>query len=114
MSRFADLMNNVGLPALFRVFGDPAVHINADGDENPVTVYLRAELAAVGQYGERMESRMTLGVAKSVGAAVGDVFEAPTAPTEDDADPDPTRWRAAQLLADDGYLQTFAVERLPA
>jgi hypothetical protein len=114
MSRFADLMNAVGLPAIFRVFGDAAVHINAAAAETPTPVYLRAELAAVGQYGERMESRMTLGVAKAVGAIVGDVFEVPNAPTEDDADPDPTRWRAAQLLADDGYLQTFAVERLPA
>jgi hypothetical protein len=114
MSRFADLMNNVGLPAIFRVFGDAGVHVNAEDDETPTRVYLRAELAAVGQYGERMESRMTLGVAKTLGAAVGDVFEVPNPPTEDDADPDPTRWRAAQLLTDDGYLQTFAVERLPA
>lgn len=109
MSRFAEIMNGVALPALFRMFGDLATHRNAAADETSTRVMLRNELAPVGQYGERMEPRMTLGVAKTVGALVGDTFELPNLPTEDDPDPDPTVWRAVQLLADDGYLQTFAV-----
>ena len=70
---------------------------------------LQTELAPVGEYGERMEQRMTLELAKSHVAAIGDTFSVENDPTEDDPAPDPTVWQATQLLADDGYLQRFAV-----
>ena len=91
-------MTASAIPALEPVFGVAATHVAADGGEAAVTVMPQTELAAVGEYGERMEERMTLELAKSHGAAVGDVFTV-----------DGTDWQTTQLLADDGYLQRFAV-----
>ena len=77
--------------------------VAAGATTSGITVMLQTELAAVGEYGERMEERMTLELAKSHGAAVGDVFTV-----------DGTDWQTTQLLADDGYLQRFAVLEVPA
>ena len=91
-------MTASAIPALETVFGVAATHVAADGGEAAVTVMPQTELAAVGEYGERMEERMTLELAKSHGAAVGDTFELDG----------PLVWIATQLLADDGYLRKFA------
>lgn len=108
-SLFDEIMTASAIPALETVFGVAALHTNADQDEAEVTVMLQPELVAVGEYGERMESRMTLEIAKSRRAAIGDTFAVANDPTADDPNPDPTVWRAVQILADDGYLQRFAV-----
>jgi hypothetical protein len=108
-SLFDGIMRDAAVPALETVFGIAATRIDADDEETALTVMLQTELAPVGEYGERMESRMTLELAKIHGAAVGDKFAVAVDPSEDDPDPDPTLWRAVQLLADDGYLQKFAV-----
>lgn len=63
-----------------------------------VTVLQGMELLATGELGERMEERRTLELAASHQAAVGDTFVV-----------DCTTWQATQLVADDGYLQRFAV-----
>jgi hypothetical protein len=91
------------------VFGIAATHTNSDGDETAVTVMLQMELAPTGEFGERMEERMTLELAKSHGAAIGDTFSIENDATTDDTSPDPTVWQATQLLTDDGYLRKFAV-----
>ena len=108
-SLFDGIMAESLIPALETVFGIPATFFSADDDEVPVTVMLGEELAPVGDYGERMELRMTLELAKSHGARVGDGFAIAVDPIEDDPDPDPILWRAVQILTDDGYLQKFAV-----
>lgn len=108
-SLFDSIMTESAIPALETVFGVAALHVNADQDEAEVTVMRQTELAPVGEYGERMEERMTLELAKSYGAQVGDTFAIAVDPDEDDPDPDPIVWQATQLLADDGYLQKFAV-----
>lgn len=113
-SLFDSIMTASAIPALETVFGVAALHTDAEQDEREVTVMLQAELMAVGEYGERMESRMTLELAKSHAAAINDTFAIANDPTDDDPEPDPTVWQATQLLADDGYLQRFAVLEVPA
>jgi len=113
-SLFDAIMAESTIPALETVFGIPATHTNADGDETALTVMLQMELAPTGDFGERMEERKTLELAKSHGAAIGDTFSIENAATDDDPLPDPTVWRATQLMADDGYLQKFAVIETPA
>lgn len=113
-SLFDSIMTDSAIPALETVFGVAALHTDAELDEHEVTVMLQTELAPVGEYGERMESRMTLEIAKSRAAAIGDTFAVANDPTEDDPEPDPTVWQTTQLLADDGYLQRFAVLEVPA
>lgn len=108
-SAFDTLMTDVAVPALEAVFGVAAVHTNADDDEFDVTAMLGHELMAVGEYGECMEFRTTIEVVKSAGIAIGDTLTIENDPTEDEPDPDPTIWQTTQLIADDGYLQKFAV-----
>ena len=106
-STFDDLMTDVAIPALQSVFGIAATHTDGNGTETAVTIMLTTELAPVGEYGERMESRSTLEVPVSYGAVVGDTF------TVTDGDTD-TVWQAVQLLRDDGLLRTFAVRDVSA
>lgn len=113
-SLFDAIMTESAIPALEEVFGIAATHTNAEGDESAVTVLRQTELAPVGEFGERMEERTTLELAKRHAAAIGDTFSIENDPTDDDPDPDPTVWQATQLLADDGYLQKFAVIEIPA
>jgi hypothetical protein len=108
-SLFDGIMAESLIPALETVFGIPATHTDAEGDEVAVTVMLGRELSPVGEYGERMEMRETLEIAANSGAVVGQTFAVAVAPTEDDPDPDDAIYTATQLLADDGYLRKFAV-----
>ena len=75
--------------------------ISAGAATSGVTVMMQMELMAVGEFGERMEERMTLELAKSRGAAIGDIFTVDT-----------VNWQTTQLLADDDYLQKFAVIKI--
>ena len=108
-SLFDSIMTESAIPAIETVFGIAAMHTNSDGDEVAVTVMLQMELAPTGEFGERMEERMTLELAKSHGAAIGNTFSIENDATTDDPSPDPTIWQTTQLLTDDGYLQKFAV-----
>lgn len=72
--------------------------INAGVSTSGITVMMQMELIATGEFGERMEERQTLELAKSHGAHVGDTFVIDT-----------KTYEAAQLLTDDDYLQKFAV-----
>lgn len=108
-SAFDTLMTDVAVPALEAVFGVAAVHTNADDEEAAVTVMLGYDLMPVGDYGECMEFRTTIEVAKSANIAIGDTLTIENNPTDEDPDPDPTIWQTTQLMADDGYLQKFAV-----
>lgn len=108
-SAFDTLMANVAIPALEAVFGIAAVHTNSNDDELDLTVMLGNELMAVGEYGECMEFRTVIEVAKSAGIAIGDTLTIENDPTDSEPDPDPTIWKTTQLMADDGYLQKFAV-----
>ena len=108
-SLFDTIMTDSAIPAIETVFGVAAIHTNSDGDEVAVTVMPQMELAPTGEFGERMEERMTLELAKSHGAAIGDTFSIENDATTDDPSPDPTIWQTTQLLTDDGYLQKFAV-----
>jgi hypothetical protein len=103
------IMRQTAIPALLTQFGIPATHVNRDGDETVVTVILGTELAAVGDYGERMEPRTTLQLPTTSGAQVGDQFHIAGDVTDDDPFPDDGVWSAVQLIADDGYFRTFAV-----
>lgn len=63
-----------------------------------IIVMMQMELIAIGEFGERMEERQTVELAKSHGANVGDTFII-----------DEKTYEATQLLNDDNYLQKFAV-----
>ena len=109
VSVFDTLMLEVAMPALEAVFGIAALHTNSDHDEFSVTVMRGTELMPVGEYGECMEQRTTLEIVKSAGVTIGDTLTIENDPTDVDPDPDPTTWKITQLIADDGYLQKFAV-----
>ncbi len=108
-SLFDVIMRDSGIPAFQAVFGIPALHTNADGDEVPVTVLFSQQIVPVGEFGERAELQMTLDIPVSSGARVGQTFAVAGTVTDDDPYPDDVVWTATQLLADDGYFRTFAV-----
>ena len=101
-SVFDTIMTQTGVPALLRAFGIPATHTDAALTETAVTIILKTQAVAVDEFGERMKPQTTVQITASSGAVVGDTFTVAD-------DPDPTVWTAVQLLADDGYLRTFAV-----
>lgn len=109
VSVFDEAMRDVGIPILSDVFGVPALHTNADGDEVAVTVIFSQQVVPVGEFGERAESQMTLDIPSSSGARVGQTFAVSGDVTDDDPYPDDVVWTATQLLNDDGYFRTFAV-----
>ena len=111
MSTFADLMTGVAVPALEDVFGDPMTHTNDEGDEVTVTGILETSYGPVGEFGERMEARTTISVAKSAAVAVGDTLHYAGEVTDDDPYPDDVVWTTAQIMEDDGYLVRFAVRQ---
>ena len=108
-SFFDTIMRDTAIPALENVFGISATHTNSYGDEIAVTIILQSELVPTGEFGERMEMRYTIELDKALAASIGDTFSVENDPTDEDANPDPTIWKTTQLLADDGYLQKFAV-----
>lgn len=108
-SLFDGIMRDAAIPALESVFGIAAIHANAEGDDVAVTILLGRELAAVGEYGERMEMRETLEISAESGAVVGQTFTVAGDVTTDDPFPDDVVYTATQLLADDGYMRKFAV-----
>ena len=108
-SVFDAVMRDVGIPVFEEVFGVPATHTNADGDEVTITAILETELAPVGEYGERMEPRWTAEVAKSAGVQVGDTLAHAGTATDDDPYPDDVVWTTTQVISDDGYTVKFAV-----
>ena len=97
------------LPAFFAQFGTAATHTNRDDDEASVTVILTRQIEPFGDYGERAEPRTLIDCATSDGASVGDTWAITIAPATN-----PTRWRADQLLSDDGILQRYAVREVTA
>jgi len=111
MSTFADLMTGVAVPALEDVFGDPMTHTNDEGDEVTVTGILETSYAPVGDFGERLEPRTTISVAKSAAVVVGDTLSYAGTVTDDDPYPDDVVWTMAQIIEDDGYLVRFAVRQ---
>lgn len=108
-SRFNSIMQSTGIPVLLRTFGIAATHTNADGDEVAVTVILRQQTVAVGEYGERAELQWTLQLPSASNARVGQTFSIENDATDDDPYPDPTVWITTQLIDDDGLLRRFAV-----
>lgn len=82
-------------------FGRPVTHTNADDDEAVIQAVIEQETAPVGDYGERMESRMTATINKASGATVGDTLTV--------AADDPTVWKLSQLIDDDGFVQRYAL-----
>lgn len=108
-SLFDDVMRDTGIPIISEVFGVPALHTNADGDEVPVTVLFGQQIVPVGEFGERAELQRTLDIPVASEARVGQTFAVAGDVTEDDPYPDDVVWTATQLLNDDGYFRTFAV-----
>lgn len=105
MSQFADLMTQTGLPLLRKVFGDDAIYTPATtppAQPAPVTTWalLTQGSAFVGQYGERMETRMLAEMPK---AAVG------TPQPGDSLTIGTTTYRIDQVTADDGLMITVAL-----
>jgi len=109
-SQFATIMERVGVPALLAQFGVPTIHSNSAGEVN-VTAMVDTTLTAVGEFGERMEHRTTITVAKSVNPAVGDTFTYEGTITDEDPYPDDVTWLVVQILSDDGYTVTCAVRQ---
>jgi len=109
ISLFDEVMRDTGIPVLSEVFGIPATHTNADGDEVPVTVIFSQQIVPVGEFGERAELQRTLDIPVASGAQVGQTFAVAGDVTDDDPYPDDVIWTATQLLNDDGYFRTFAV-----
>jgi len=100
------------LPTVFKIFGVDAILTNANFDERPVRVITGTDVEPVGDYGERVAERFVLDSACSDGAKIGDVFEMAGRPDEGETDADPVRWRATEVLADDGIVRRFRVEPL--
>jgi len=96
------------LTMIMDLFGDPAIRTDAASAETSVRIILKLGVETLGDYGERAESRWTLAIPSATGAAVGDRYAVPTAPTDADPTPAPTTWLAVQLLDDDGLMRTFA------
>lgn len=105
MSLLDTLMQTAALPAFRRVMGDDAVYTPAytpPAEPAPVATWamLNRGLAAVGDYGERMERRLTVQLPKA-----------------DVSDPQPgdtltigaTTYRLDQVVADDGFLIEVAI-----
>ncbi len=81
---------------LLVTFGAPAT-LTHGVTTTPIQAVLESALAAIGEYGELMESRHTLTVLRTSGAVVGDTVTLNSAV-----------WRLAQLIEDDGFVQKFA------
>jgi hypothetical protein len=110
-SFFDGVMRESVIPALETAFGIPMTHTNAEGDETPLVALLDTAWAPVGEFGERMEARWTVEMAKSAGVQVGDTLSHAGAITEEDPDPDDVIWMLTQVIRDDGYTVQFAVRR---
>ncbi len=82
--------------SLLDTFGAPAT-LTHGVTTTPIQAVLESALAAIGEYGELMESRHTLTVLRTSGAVVGDTVTLNSAV-----------WRLAQLIEDDGFVQKFA------
>lgn len=108
-SLFDAVMRASGIPALETAFGVPMTHINDEGDEVAVTGILETAMVPVGDFGERMEPRTTITVAKSAAVAVGDTLSYAGEVTDEDPLPDDVVWTMAQIIEDDSYLVRFAV-----
>lgn len=82
---------------LLDTFGAPATltHVLTS---TPTRAILELAMAPVGEYGERMETRHTMTLLRTSGAAVGDTVTLSA-----------TTWHLAQLLDDDGFTLKFAV-----
>ncbi len=59
MSQFDDLMATTGMPSFRRVLGDDATYTPVAGDPVATWCIFRHDSDLVGQYGERLESRLT-------------------------------------------------------
>ncbi len=59
MSLFDTIMATVGMPAIRRVLGDDATYTPVAGDPVATWCIFRHDSDLVGQYGERLESRLT-------------------------------------------------------
>lgn len=67
---------------------------------------LESDLAAMGEFGERLEHQHTITVLKTVDAKIGDAFV-------QDGATGSASWLAVQVVADDGYAVKFAVRPNP-
>lgn len=96
--------------SLSEVFGR-AAFITPDNGATliPVRVMLETRVAAVGEYGERMESHFTIGLRATDNARVGTRFVVPPANA---GAADVGMWEATQLLTDDGFWRTFSVRKV--
>ena len=81
---------------LLVTFGAPAT-LTHGVTTTPIQAVLESALAAVGEYGELMESRHTLTVLRTSGAVIGDTVTL-----------NAVAWHLAQLIEDDGFVQKFA------
>jgi hypothetical protein len=113
-STFDTLMSTVAIPAIMGVFAVDVTHTNSDTDEATVQAIFETAYAPVGisDYGERMEQRTTVTLAKSTGAVVTDTLTYAGTVTDDDPYPDDVVWSLAQLISDDGYLMQFAIRQV--
>lgn len=97
---------------LMATFGREVTHTDVDGDEVQIQAVIESALSPVGEYGERMEQRTTVTVAKSAGVTVGDTLRYAGTATDDDPYPDDVIWSMTQVLSDDGFVQQFAVRQV--
>ena len=82
---------------LLVTFGAPAT-LTHGVTTTPIQAVLESALAAIGEYGELMESRHTLTVLRTSGAVIGDTVTL-----------NAVAWHLAQLIEDDGFIQKFSV-----
>ena len=82
---------------LLNTFGAPVL-ITHDLASIGAQAILESGVTPVGDYGERMESRYTMTLLRTSGAALGDTVTL-----------NGTVWHLAQLLDDDGFTLKFAV-----
>lgn len=109
----ADLIwQTTGVPALLRVFGIPATHINASGDETAVTIILSQQYDPLVLSEPWPQRQWTIQAAKSVVIAPGETFVVAGDVTDDDPYPDETVWQVDTILNDDGIMPTYAVRKL--
>lgn len=100
MSRLDDIMATRGMPALRRVLGDDATYTQAGGDPVATWAIINRGSALVGQYGERLENRITAQLPKA---------DAPDPQPGDSLTVGSKNYRIDQFVNDDGLFVEVAI-----
>lgn len=100
MSRFDQIMQTVGMPAFRRTLGDAATYTPAGGAPVATWAMLDRGSDMAGQYGERLENRLTAQLPKT---------DVPEPQPGDALTVGATAYSIGQTVSDDGLFVTVAI-----